>query len=336
MSRHQPDSQGTEFAKALDLFKQWIIKVFWGEGNKVTGEMNRLLNRLKENPADTANRMRLAELYLQNDDQKSAFREYQKAAKQLSTGGFDLEPIVIYKKLRSLDALSLTKEASASFQEAEGLLLKAKKTYEEIFRTNLKEDEAKEVQPTLIPNRKDALERPEIGESDDSEPIPIEMLVERSQDSREPAERPHRPSPEQEASSATPLPSAGLSDSDWDMRDSDIHHAQDPPVFSDEETFEEKGIEDLFHGTQMTTENVFSHAQKDLHIDIHNVQVDDDLEAILFGDETEPFTDNSLAPQAPRCISDDDLIHVLQRKLREIKTQDKLAITDPPSRGPRS
>ncbi len=336
MNRNQLDSQVTGVAKTLDLFKQWIIKVFWGEGNKVTDEMNRLLNRLEKNPADTENRMRLAELHLQNGDQKSAFREYQRAAKQLSTGGSDLEPIAIYKKLRSLDAISLTKEASASFQEAEGLVLKAKKTYEEIFQTNLKEDEAGEHKPTCISHQKDALERPEIPESDNPEPIPIEMLVERSQNSREPAERPHRPEPGQETSSRRPLPSAGLSDSEWDTRDCDIHDFQDSPVFSDDETFEKKGIEDLFHGTQMTAENVFSHAQKNFHIDIHSVQIDDDLEAILFGDETEPSTDNSLAPQAPRCLSDDDLIHVLQRKLREIKTQDKLAITGPPSRRPRS
>jgi hypothetical protein len=248
----------------------------------------------------------------------------------------DLEPIAIYKKLRSLDAISLTKEASASFQEAEGLLLKAKKTYEEIFQINLKEDEAGEHQPTCIPNRKDALERPEIPESDDPEPIPIEMLVERSQNSREPAESPQRAWPGQETSYARALPSAGLSDSEGDMRDRDIHHSQDRPVFSDNETFEEKGIEDLFHGTQMTAENVFSRAQKDLHIDIHSVQIDDDLEAILFGDEAGPSTDNSLASQAPRCLSDDDLIHVLQGKLKEIKTQDKLAITGPLSKRPRS
>jgi tetratricopeptide (TPR) repeat protein len=132
---------------------------------KITDEINRLRRVVEENPRDSNSRLTLAGLYLETDDQETAAKEYQAVAEQLSAEGLDLEPIAIYRKILTLDAVVLTDTSLATAQEAENLLSRAKEAYEDAFRGGTQSDRAK----------MDA-------EPDDSTPVPIEAILDPSQD----------------------------------------------------------------------------------------------------------------------------------------------------------
>ena len=86
---------------------------------KIANEINRLPSLLEENPEDAKSRLMLTNLYLETGDQETAIKEYHVAAKQLTAEGLDLEPIAIYKKILSLDGISLTEKSLAYFEEWE-------------------------------------------------------------------------------------------------------------------------------------------------------------------------------------------------------------------------
>lgn len=272
--------------KALVLIGQWIMRVFGKEENGTANEIDGLLSLLERNPADTVGQTRPAEPYSPAADQEFAGREYQAAANHLSADGFDLEAIAIYKRLLNSSGVSLTREASASLEEAEDLLMRAKRAYEAALQTNPQNDEVDEstgaYQQTTSERRADP-ERLEIPEKEEAEPIPIEMLLDRSQDSKAPNERVEEYSVQPETLSSDGLALVSPKSGDGDF-----------------------------------------------HIDINSVQIDDDLEAILFGDEAEPISDDRPTPYAFRPQSDEDIIYGLQKKLSDIRAQAKSS----PSRSP--
>ncbi|NIM98116.1 MAG: hypothetical protein GTO24_08575, partial [candidate division Zixibacteria bacterium] len=186
------------------ILLQWIIMMFGFKKRKKTAdEINRFLSLLEENPGDTKSRLMVANLCLESGDQKTAVMEYHTAANQLSAEGLDLEPIAIYRKILSLDAVPLTPESSASLQQAEELLAKAKGIYEGILQVGSKEAESHD---------RDDHER-----EDDSEPAPIEILRDPSQAHVVPkigsSERAEEQSPNQEDSSSGTSQSGALRES---------------------------------------------------------------------------------------------------------------------------
>jgi len=113
--------------------------------NKPSKEIDQLLSLLENDPENTKNRVRLADLYLRAGAKKSAIREYQKAATYLSEEGFNLKAISIYKKIVSLDGMSLSSYKSlASLYTAEGFLAEARRTYEKVLQVKPRDEETQE------------------------------------------------------------------------------------------------------------------------------------------------------------------------------------------------
>jgi len=156
---------------------------------KITDEINRLRRVVEENPRDSNSRLTLAGLYLETDDLETAAKEYQAVAEQMSAEGLDLEPIAIYRKILTLDAVVLTDTSLATAQEAENLLSRAKEAYEDAFRGGTQSDRAKMDAEPMDGEKRNAKEK-EGSETehrghhgtDDSTPVPIEAILDPSQD----------------------------------------------------------------------------------------------------------------------------------------------------------
>jgi len=247
-------------------------------------------------------------------NQESAIREYQTAARQLSAEDFDLEPIAIYKKILSLDTLSLSKESLASLQEAEELLLRARKAYEEIFEIEPRDDEAKKASEAYCPDsqeRREDLEKMEIPHIDDSEPVPIEMLLASSQDQGVPEvgpeENPEDHFPDQETSVSGASLSLGLGEFDWDVGNQKPLKSPDTPFFSPDKAPDERGIQEPVHEDEIAPDTDHSYSRKDLQIDINDIQMDEVLETMLSHHMVALSTDDSLPGDTPRHLADEDL-----------------------------
>jgi tetratricopeptide (TPR) repeat protein len=272
---------------------QWMMKMFgFRRKNEVATEIKRLRSLLEKNPEDSKSRLTLANLYLRAGDQETAVKEYHASAKQLGAEGLGLESIAIYKKILSLDGISLTRESLASVEEAEELLAKARGAYEEVFQTEPRDNTAKEAAEAHCRGRTETEKDPEKTETpsgDDSEPVFTEMPQMSSQDQvgseMPPCDNPEEDSPDLE-------PSDGLGECDSDGS------GQEPFEPLDESLGEERS-EDTVHETDITPETDSSYPRKDRQIDRNDIQIDDDLEAILSDDGTTPSTDNSLPVYSP-------------------------------------
>ncbi len=273
------------------ILLQWIIMMFGFKKRKKTpDEINRLLSLLEENPGDTKSRLMLANLYLESDDQKTAVKEYHTAANQLNIEGLDLEPIAIYRKILSLDAVPLTPESSASLQQAEEFLAKAKRIYQGILQVSSKKVESHD---------RDDHER-----EDDSEPAPIETLRDPSQDQVVPkigsSERAEEQSSNQEDSSS------GTSQS-GPLRESYRVDGNQGSAGLPDKAVEEKDLQGPVHKLEITPPADSSCPTEDLQIGPRDVQMDDDLETILSDYEGETSTGDSLPPDTSRDLGDEDL-----------------------------
>jgi len=279
----------------------------FGRKNRPANEINRLLGLLKEDPKDTKNRLTLANLYLQAGDQEMAMNAYLAAAKQLSAEGLDLEPIAIYKKILSLDARFLTKVTSATVQEAEELLLRARRAYEQAFQMESQDDEAKEA-PELYHGanheRKDDPAKDGIPTGDGCESVPIEIPPAQSDDetvpTSEPYENPEGESPHQEIPSIEASLSDASAEPGWDSR------GQEPLGLADK-ALDENDIQNSAGNDEITPPTDSSYPREDSQIDLHDVQMDDDLETMLSDHEANTSTTDRLPQEPSGGLGDRDL-----------------------------
>jgi tetratricopeptide (TPR) repeat protein len=274
--------------------------------HKLANEINRLFGLLKENPDDTKSRLRLANLCLQVGDEKTAIKQYCGAAKQLGAEGLYLEPIAIYRKILSLDSISLVKGSLATIQKAEEHLAKARMAYEEVFQREAQDHEAQhtqECQDRENEERGDDRETEEISSANDSESVPVEVVPDPPQD-----EAVSRPGvfaraedipPDQRA---TPL-SGDLTEPDGEGRDQESFESPNPLLSSSDSTLDQGSGQGSAHEDQITWETDSSYPTKNHQIDVNNPQIDDDLETMLSDEESEPPTED---PQSPDFRAGDD------------------------------
>jgi tetratricopeptide (TPR) repeat protein len=154
--------------------------------NQDSKQIDPLLRLLKKDPENTKVRLRLADLYLRGGDKASAISEYQKAAEYLRGEGFNLKAISMYKRIFTLDGMSLEDYKSmASVYREEGLLAEASQTYHKILQIEPQNQEARTALNDLERDRGISLdEQPHdasqdhcLNATDDVEPVPIETLL---------------------------------------------------------------------------------------------------------------------------------------------------------------
>ncbi len=166
--------------------------------NKPHKQIAQLLDLLKADPENTKHRLKLADSYLRAGNKKTAIVEYQTAAKSLTGEGFNLKAISIYKKILTLNSMSLDNHKSlAALYTSEGLLAEARRTYEKILQIRPEDREAREALDRLekggesaseqdigIPrqNTENPFEMVETQATDDSHPVPIETILAPSED----------------------------------------------------------------------------------------------------------------------------------------------------------
>lgn len=272
--------------------------------NKDVDEINRLLGRLEENPADTESRVKLADLYLQAGDQKSAIWQYQTAAEQLTALGFDLESITIYKTILTLDGGSLDKRSLASFEKAEELLVKARKAYEKAFHIKPQEEASGKASEGLGQERRDGPEKVENLDTDGSEPVATEMLQGESHHQGV-AEVP----PDETSEGHSPDQKASLSGNSGFGRvdESDSEGWHEEPDRSPDKATEGGDVQDPVKEGQLTAGNDSLCPAEERQIDKSAIQMDDVLESIMSDNRTAPFADNPLTADTTRVPSDEDL-----------------------------
>ncbi len=286
------------------------MRIFgFGKKKKPADEIKRILNILKENSEDIKSRLMLANLYLQSGDQQMAAKEYHAAAKELSVQASDLEIMAIYKKILSLDGINLTEKALRSAREAEQLIMEARKIYEAVLQVE-QSDEAKEASESHKQDdseRGDDINQEGISSGYDSEPVPIETLLEPSQEQAvsqiEPSQRPEKHPPGEKTSSLGTSPSNTLGESDRDDGD------QGPLEFPDQ-ALNEKDTRDSVHEAEVSPPTDSSCPKRDSQTDVSGVQMDDDFEVMLSGHETMPSPDNVLTSQTPGGLTNGDPLAV--------------------------
>ena len=160
------------------------------EGDKI----DQLLHLLEQDPENTNHRLRLADQYLRTGNRESAIQEYQRVAKYLGNEGFNLKAISIYKKIFSLDGKSLNDYRSlAALYSDEGLLAEAKKTYQTILRLAPEDQDAQKSLEDLDRDQKtprdqqttDTFEQKDVQLADEDDAVPIETLLDPSEEREE-------------------------------------------------------------------------------------------------------------------------------------------------------
>jgi tetratricopeptide (TPR) repeat protein len=245
--------------------------------NKPDKQIHQLRDLLKSDPENTKNRLKLADLHLRAGDKKSAIAEYQTAARYLSEEGFNLKAISIYKKILTLDSMSLTNYKSlASLYTEEGLLAEARRTYEKILHVRPEDLEAQEALKELETGGGIRLDEEtghivtdsETGAMEDSDPVPIEALLAPSEG-------------EEEAPDVS---------SDLPEEGPDELHFGEP---SDDNENEEEGIS--------------LDQREDFEIDIGKTQADDALDIMESTQELETDDQGSLHGKVLRDLTIEDL-----------------------------
>jgi tetratricopeptide (TPR) repeat protein len=162
--------------------------------NKEGDKIDQLLHLLERDPENTNHRLRLADQYLRTGNRKSAIQEYQRVAKYLGNEGFNLKAMSIYKKLFSLDGMSLNDYRSlAALYSEEGLLAEAKKTYRTILRLAPEDQDAQKSLEDLDRDEKTPLdhqttvtfEEKDVQLADEDDAVPIETLLDPSEERAE-------------------------------------------------------------------------------------------------------------------------------------------------------
>jgi tetratricopeptide (TPR) repeat protein len=154
--------------------------------NKDGERTEQLLRLVKQDPDNVKNRLRLADHCLRTGDRKSAIVEYRSAAQYLQREGFNLKAISMYKKLFSLNAMSLNDYKSLAVIYGEsGLFVEARKTYQEILRIEPNDQEAltalgrleEEGKIPSVQETEHQLGTMDTVTGDDSDAVPIETLL---------------------------------------------------------------------------------------------------------------------------------------------------------------
>jgi tetratricopeptide (TPR) repeat protein len=263
---------------------------------KINAEINQLLRLLEENPEDVKSRLTLANLYLETDDQKKALEEYGTAVRQLRVEGSDLEAIATCKKILTLDGLSLPENSSASVEQAEQLIVKAREVYEEVLQLGprVRAKGASESYSSDNHEKSEDAGAEEIPREGGGESVPFEVV------------------PEVSGNQAWFETGSFESAGDQSLNHQDASSGTSPPgdvIASyrddgDETTIElpDKALEENdVHGAVAETEitptmDSFSSAEEP-RIDRIGVQMDDDLETMLLGSEAEASTDEASSPR---------------------------------------
>ena len=257
-------------------------------------EIDRLHNAPEENPEDTRSKRILANLYLENGDQEKAIREYHTAAEQLSTEGLDLEPIAIYRKILSLGSPAVAEKSLASVREAEKLLSRAKRAYEEILGVGSTDDMVNE-----DPERPRDLQEELISIGD--RPVRLDMPRDQPEDSPMSQIRSFEgQSPSRESSSPGASPSIVLKDASRD------HGGQKAFEFAGT-VVEEKGVDDSVRMAEINPATRSCGPTKHGRIDLREAQLDDDLETMLSDSESETFIDHPFPSDTSGGPSDEGL-----------------------------
>jgi tetratricopeptide (TPR) repeat protein len=174
------------------------VKIFpFKRKRKIATEIERFCALLEENPGDVESRLKLAHLYHRVGAQKSAMREYWNAATKLSAEGLDLEAIATYQQILTLDHIFPDKQSTEAAQEAEDLLILARKAYERVLSETSQEmgpTESSDLHHPIRQPRDDNAKWEETTDRNDDEPVPIEMLLDSSSDQEVPRTSPHEKS----------------------------------------------------------------------------------------------------------------------------------------------
>jgi hypothetical protein len=303
--------------------------------NEVGTEIKRLRSLLEKNAEDSKSRLTLADFCLKAGDQETAISEYYVVAKQLSTEGLDLELIAVYRKILDIQAMSLTERSLSVVQEAEDLLVKARRAYEVILQIGPPDAgiiaALGSFQQEEIQTKEESEEVVTLG-TDDSEPIPIEMLLDPSEDHQISEIPPNQNLEENlpKEQSAPPVASPPIA-----SRESDRDAGEEPAEsldllsFSLDNALEEMGVQDAVHEDEIMPEPDSSYRKDRQKTDISDSQREDHPETILADHETGPPTDDSLPEDTPLDPADEDLIDTLRKQLEEVKAKRDLTATPP-------
>jgi tetratricopeptide (TPR) repeat protein len=275
------------------------MKLFGFKRKKKTAdEISRLGSLLDQNPEDSESRLALAHLYVQVGDYDKAYGEYRTAARVLSAQGADLESIAIYKKILSIVGSSLPEDSLAAVRKADQLLVETKDAYERVFKMESRDGQSREPSEPYQDATGDRKDEKEEGSSTaNSEPVPLEILQEPSQD-QVVEEMPQDEEPEKEfMNQETSLSEPPVSDEPNDL----YHPAEDQgPIESQDDAPEEGQASDSSHEAQAAREPDLFHPTESPPIDIKDIQIDDDLETLLSDHETETSTDDLLSQETAR------------------------------------
>jgi len=278
--------------------------------NKDGERTEQLLRLVKQDPDNAKNRLRLADHYLRTGDRKSAILEYRSAAQYLQREGFNLKAISIYKKLFSLDPMSLNDYRSLAVIYGEsGLFVEARKTYREILRIDPNDQEALKALRRLeedgeippVQETEHQLEGIDTVTMDDSDAVPIETLLAPSEEDRiravpsgEPVETELGKTDSSDLFEDTQSSSKIVTEDHGpafeldrmnlqpdnlietarpiDAEASNGHHALQGKMLPDMD------LSNLTEDTEGTSENAFPEAEKGSGIDLTNLQLDDILQ----------------------------------------------------------
>lgn len=305
--------------------------------NKDGKKIDQLLALLENDPENTKNRLKLADLYVRAGDKKSALPEYQRAAKYLSEEGFNLKAISIYKKILTLDGMSWNDYKSlASLYTEEGLLAEARRTYERILQIRPQDRETEEALKDLEsdgerPADQEARNAPQednIQAKDSSEPVPIETLLPPSQH----RETRHSPSWDVPAETPEETDMGGLSEKrDTTEEDFSPDHREDPQTSmgslqTDDalQTMQSPDKEDLDSGDSLQGKLVQDLAVEDfMNVALPSEETDTPptSPSPLDGPQSSPFNTSEAHPDS---LGDDPNLHYhLGVAYREMELTDK-------------
>jgi tetratricopeptide (TPR) repeat protein len=294
------------------------MKIFgFRKKTKIADEINRLPSLLQKSPTETLNRIKRANEYLEAGDQESALREYQKAAEDLAAEELDLEAIAIHKNILSLAGVSLSRKSLALIEEAEALLGRARKIYETVFEAESQVDGV--LQFSKAPgqqgfNGTDGRDKPDSPGRNAPQPTPIERILDLSRDLAGPEILPNQISGGlSRDQSHAPSGTSRLADMkafDPDLPDQKPPGSLDPVSSFPDKSLDDGIVEDPVHEVRTKPEIDSLPLAKDPAFSTKDIQIDDDLEAMLSHDHVTSFTDLSASPDTDRDPDDKDVSKV--------------------------
>jgi len=155
---------------------------------KASEETGRIIDPLGDNPDGRRIRTGPQGSSSPIPDQSSTIQQYMREAEGFAKDGLTFESIAVYRKILSLDALTLSKRSLASMNKAEKLLQEVRRLYEKVFESDDRETRnalkttSRGSEILHHPKTRDESPEEEISESEASEPVPIETLLEPCED----------------------------------------------------------------------------------------------------------------------------------------------------------